>query len=162
MPYDPVVHHRRSIRLQGYDYAQEGAYYVTLCVHHHVSLFGHIVDYAMVVNDAGGMVESTWFNLPGRSPSISVDEFVVMPNYFYGIIFTVGAPFVGAQIKNNNRVGTRPAPTLGAIVGAFKSITTNEYIKNVKQHNWTPFPGRLWQRYYYERVIHNYKELLEI
>ena len=62
------------------------------------------------------------------------------------------------------RAGTRPAPTfaLGNIIGAFKSITTNEYITGVKNHNWKPFYKKLWQRNYYERIIRNDKELITI
>jgi len=59
------------------------------------------------------------------------------------------------------RTGTRPAPTgLGNIVGAFKSITTPEYIRGVKQHGWAPFPGKLWQRNYYEHIIRNENKYL--
>jgi hypothetical protein len=63
--------------------------------------------------------------------------------------------------ENDYRAGTRPAPTfmLGDIIGAFKSITTNEYIVGVKNHNWKPFNKKLWQRNYYERIIRNEMEL---
>lgn len=62
------------------------------------------------------------------------------------------------QIQKN-RAGTRPAPTIGDIVGAFKSITTNEYIDGVNGHKWPQFTGKIWQRDYYERVIRNESEL---
>ena len=69
----------------------------------------------------------------------------------------VGVPLVGIRkpvSDSPQRAGTRPAPTgLGDIVGAFKSITTQEYICGVKQHGWAPFPGKLWQRNYYEHII---------
>ena len=59
-----------------------------------------------------------------------------MPNHTHGIIATVGVPLVGTRKTVGNsskRAGTRPAPTgLGDIVGAFKSITTHEYIRGVK------------------------------
>ena len=58
------------------------------------------------------------------------------------------------------RAGTRPAPTsLGEIIGAFKSITTNEYIRNVKNNNWQSFDKCLWQRNYYEHVIRDEHDL---
>ena len=67
-------------------------------------------------------------------------------------------------VESPKRADTRPAPTQGLrnIVGAFKSITTNEYIRGVKQHGWTPFPGKIWQRNYYEHIVRNEKELIRI
>jgi REP element-mobilizing transposase RayT len=53
-------------------------------------------------------------------------------------------------------------PTLGDMVGAFKSITTNEYIKGVDKHNWPRFHKRMWQRNYYEHVIRDEADLIRI
>ena len=61
MPYNPEIHHRRSIRLPEYDYSQEGLYFVTICVHNRKLLFGKIIDDIMLLNDAGLMLEK-WFN----------------------------------------------------------------------------------------------------
>lgn len=111
-----------------------------------------------------------------RLKSCKVDvltEFIVMPNHIHGVIFIVGAPPVGARKSLGDsssradaiqRAGTRPAPTvvLGDVVGAFKSLSTNRYIRNVKQHGWAPFSGKLWQRNYYEHVVRNEKELNRI
>ena len=78
----------------------------------------------------------------------------------------VAAPLVGARSRVGSqiteRAGTRPAPTLGEIIGAFKSITTNKYIRWLKQNNWPPVRGKLWQRNYYERVIRDENELNRI
>ena len=52
--------------------------------------------------------------------------------------------------------------TVGRVIQAFKSLTTNAYIQGVKNHNWPPFPGKLWQRNYYERIIRNDEELHNI
>ncbi|MBI4317141.1 MAG: hypothetical protein HY675_01515 [Chloroflexi bacterium] len=51
---------------------------------------------------------------------------------------------------------------LGHVIEWFKTMTTNAYIRGVKQDGWTPFSGRLWQRNYYERVIRNEDELNHI
>jgi putative transposase len=48
------------------------------------------------------------------------------------------------------------------MVGAFKSLSTHEYIKNIKQNNWLPLPGKLWQRNYYEHIIRNEEAYLKI
>jgi len=154
-------HHRRSIRLKGYDYTQPGAYFVTICTQNHLFLFGDVVEGRMLLNDAGSMVQTVWEGLPRRFPNVQLDAYVVMPNHFHAIVIIVdvhppvGAPLVGAQ----KGAGTRPAPALGYIVGAFKSMTTNEYIRGVRQFRWTPFPARLWQRNYYEHIIRNEGEL---
>lgn len=86
MTYNPEVHHRRSIRLREFDYSSAGAYFVTLCVQGRECLFGGIVQDDMVLNEAGRKVEEAWRLLPGRFMSVTVDEFVVMPNHLHGII----------------------------------------------------------------------------
>ncbi|MCI0406633.1 MAG: transposase [candidate division Zixibacteria bacterium] len=133
------------------------------------------------MNPAGQMVQTVWEELPRRFPDIELDEFIIMPNHVHGIIVIVGAPLVGARGSgadgDKNRAGTRPAPTnarqqnttaatpkplLGEIVGAFKSITTHEYVNGITQDNWPPFPGRLWQRNYYEHIIRDEDSLNKI
>ncbi len=188
MAFAPDSHRRRSIRLRGYDYAGPGAYFVTLCVQGRECLFGAVRDGEMVPNEAGRMVEAVWRQLPMRFSHTALDVFVVMPNHFHGIL-TINAPvgaqpegaqpegaqpfrsstsLVGGgssektmhlQADNGQRAGTRPAPTVGDIIGAFKSLTTNAYIDAVRENAWPPFVGRLWQRNYYERVIRDEREL---
>jgi REP element-mobilizing transposase RayT len=172
MKYNPDIHKRRSIRLPQFDYSQKGIYFVTVCLQDRSCLFGQIVDDKMILNDAGKMVKSKWSGLSERFLNIELDNFIVMPNHFHVILFilenkqnkTVGASLVDAQNMNNmkNRAGTRPAPTLGDIIGAFKSITTIEYARNAVRNDWIPFRGKLWQRNYFERIIRNEKELIRI
>ena len=160
MTYDPDKHHRQSIRLKGYDYTQTGAYFVTICTQDRECLFGDVVDGEIRLNNVGQMVYRIWNDLSVKYPDIETDEFVVMPNHVHGIIvLPVGAPLVGAlssgmTIDNaKNRAGTRPAPTLGDIVGVFKSITTHQYTDGARQKDWPPFNKKLWQRNYYEHII---------
>ena len=84
-------HHRRSIRLDGYDYSQEGAYFLTICVQDRESLFGEVVDDAVKLNEAGQMVEKWWQELSHKFPQVEIDENVVMPNHFHGVLVIVGA-----------------------------------------------------------------------
>jgi len=70
MGYDPEKHHRRSIRLKEYDYAQPGAYFVTICTQNRECLYGEIVDGEMRLNDAGRMVRFWWGQLPEKSPPL--------------------------------------------------------------------------------------------
>ena len=156
MSYDPEIHHRRSIRLGGYDYSSAGAYFVSVVVQGRLCLFGRVVDGEMRLNGAGEMVRRVWDGMPERFPFIGSDEFVVMPNHVHGVIFfrqveaTEGVPA---------RAPTRGAPTFGEVVGAFKSVTTVEYGRGVREAGWQRYDGRLWQRNFYERVIRNEREL---
>jgi hypothetical protein len=102
MAYDPEKHHRRSIRLKGYDYTQPGAYFITICTHGRECLFGEIIDGEMHLNEAGQIVVQTWQDLPNHVPNVQLDAFVVMPNHVHGIIIIteraggVGTGSVGA------------------------------------------------------------------
>ncbi len=168
--YDPHKHHRRSIRLKGYDYSQAGAYFVTICTHHKVCFFGYIEKGEMVLNDAGNMVNAQWLALAGRFPNIQFGEYIAMPNHFHAILIIRNN--IG-QVQDNigqvqdlplrageqNEVGT--SAKLGDMIGAFKSITTSKYIKGVNNCAWLPFDQKLWQRNYYEHIIRNEKNLID-
>lgn len=146
---------RRSIRLKGYDYAQAGAYFVTLCTQGRSFLFGEIADNEMQANEAGAMVIEEWHALPTRYPGVHLDALVLMPNHLHAILFlapeeAAGAGLVPAPGSVTPEVGatTRVAPTLGDVVGAFKSITTVQYARGVDTRGWPAFSKRLWQRNY--------------
>jgi putative transposase len=89
MTYNPDIHHRRSIRLRGYDYSSAGAYFVTLCAQNRECLFGDIVDGVMVLNELGHVVLAEWERTPEIRKEIKLDVAVVMPNHFHGIICIV-------------------------------------------------------------------------
>ncbi|MBK8032201.1 MAG: transposase [Chloroflexi bacterium] len=127
---------RKSPRLPGYDYAREGAYFVTICQQNRACLFGDIADQELCLNPAGVMLRRWWERLPEKFPDAEIDHFVVMPNHFHGIVLLKGDQ-------------TR----LSDAVGWFKAMTTNAYIQNVKEQDWTPFEKRLWQRSYYDHII---------
>ena len=99
-PYNPDIHHRRSIRLPGYDYASEGLYFVTMCVQNRECLFGEIKNNEMVLNDAGHMVEKWYHKTQEKFPDIVCHEMAIMPNHFHCIWENVGlhgASAVGAD-----------------------------------------------------------------
>ena len=99
MKYSPHIHHRRSIRLKGYDYSQNGAYFVTICVQNRECLFGKIKNGEMILNDAGKMTEKYWKEIPGHFPNVILDAFVIMPNHTHGILIIdngVRVPLVGS------------------------------------------------------------------
>lgn len=164
---------RKSIWLKTYDYSSSGYYFVTICVKDRECLFGEIKNAEMRLNNYGGIVRDTWLKLPDRYTNVTLGQFVVMPNHFHGIIAImsdVGAPLAGAldsvemdhrvsRIRKSTRAGTRPAPTLGQIMGAYKSITTNEIMTHFTARNRTSFADHIWQRGYYDRIIRNENEL---
>lgn len=125
MTYDPDKHHRRSIRLKGYDYASPGAYFVTICTQHGECLFGEIVDGQVNLNEAGQMIQDTWEQLPKRFSIIDLDAYIVMPNHFYAIVIIRASREGKEALKDAEKSDNRPA--LGDIIGTFKSITTNKY-----------------------------------
>src|SRR5574341_2258341 len=157
MRYDREKHHRRSIRLSGYDYSQAGAYFVTICTQNRQCLFGEIVDEEMGLSDAGRIVQSVWVELPQHYVGVDIDGFVVMPNHIHGIIVLID-DVVGAGL--DVRAGLKPAPTarkrrgLPEIVRAFKTFSS----RHINQ--WRDTPGMpVWQRNYYEHVIRGEDQL---
>ncbi len=150
MTYDPELHHRRSIRLKDYDYAQSGAYYITIVVQDRRCLLGSIRDGKVDPTDAGCMVEHWWDELLQAFASVETDAYIVMPNHVHGIIVITEGQ------------GGHAGPPLPTIVGWFKTMTTNAYMRGVRKHGWEPFSGRFWQRGYYERIIRDEDELARI
>lgn len=172
MPYNPKKHHRKSIRLKGYDYSQAGLYFITICAQDRACLLGNIENGEMILNDPGRLVENECLKLPQRFHNIELHEFVVMPDHFHAILeITIsGATLVVDQNKTIAQNETVQPPilwqpqgiapiikpkTVGDMVGAFQSIVTVEYIRGVKQLGWQPFNGKLWQRNYWEHIIRN-------
>ncbi len=155
MPYDPEKHHRRSIRLQGYDYSQPGAYFVTICVRNRECLLGDMVDGAMVLNDYGKIVESEWLKTAVVRPNVELDEFIVMPNHFHGIIFIIDdGRGTARRAPTGEQFGKPSVGSLPTIVRSFKSAATNGI--NQLQESW----GSLfWQRGYHEHIIRSEGEL---
>ncbi len=173
MKYDPEIHNRKSIRLKGYDYSQMGLYFITVCCQNRECLFGNIDNGKMILNDAGEMVENEWLKLSQRFNNIKLHEFITMPNHFHGIINRRGEPCVRPIQTLEQTTGehegehegehkVRPYGTLNGTVGrviqAYKSITTVEYIRGVKNNEWQRFDGKLWQRNYWEHIICNENE----
>jgi putative transposase len=139
---------RKSLRLTGYNYAQSGAYFVTICTQRRACLFGAVIDGEMLLNEAGEMVKRTWEQIQSLQCNVEIDAFVVMPNHLHGIIELTASCDATA--------------VLGDIVGAFKSRVTVEYVRGVKGLSWPAFAGRLWQRNFYEHIIRDDHALLQV
>jgi len=151
-------HHRRSIRLQEYDYSQVGAYFITLCTQNKACLFGKIAEGAMHLNRIGLIVAEEWMRCAVIRQEIELDEWVVMPNHIHGIVIINHAMRTTSRspLQDAAKPGLVPK-SLGSLVGGFKAATT----KRINEIRHTPgIP--VWQRNYYEHVIRNEDELSSI
>jgi len=187
MNYNPEKHHRRSIRLKGYDYTQEGAYYFTICCDQRRCLLGEMKDGVMHLNLVGATVKAVWDSLPRHFPLIELDAFVVMPNHVHGIIVITDSPGNCNPNRNNNRIpnGRGEAFVPGCNNTAPESLSTNAspfpgyndtsaprgtqsgsieaILQNFKSvatrrvNRITRNSGTLWQRNYHEEIIRNEK-----
>jgi len=192
--------HRHSIRLPGYDYSGNGAYFITICIEDRACLLGSISDGIMRPTDAGRMVAAQWEDLPDRFSGLALDASVVMPNHFHGVLVLDECEWVGevgramtgdhkAQGEHNgqgeHKVRPYAAPpsrtgesrirpeshdhpngtsddSLGRIIQAFKSLTTNAYTCGVQTLGWPEYRGRLWQRNYYDHIVRDEADLSRI
>ena len=154
MKYDPDRHHRRSIRLKGYDYSQAGAYFVTICTQNRELLLGEIVNGTMRVNPFGEIANACWDDLPRHYPYVKLDTFVVMPNHVHAIIGLADDAIAGADF-NPAPAGTRHG--LAEIVRAFKTFSARR-INILRNTLGTP----VWQRNYYEHVVRDETDLNNI
>jgi|GEM_PF-488169 REP element-mobilizing transposase RayT len=169
--YDPEKHHRRSIRLKGYDYTRPGAYFVTMCTEKGKCLFGEISDEIMQLNKFGTMIHACWNNIPKHFAHIRLDACVVMPNHIHGILIITdanidrrGEAFSSPMKSCPGLVTENASPlhpitqsphgtssgSLGAIMQNFKSVSTRKINQLNKSSG-----AMLWQRNYYEHIVRN-------
>ncbi len=185
MVYNPEIHHRRSIRLKEFDYSKEGYYFLTICTQNREHVFGEIRNGEMVLNDAGRMVEKWYYELENKFSDIKCHDHIIMPNHIHFVIQNVGAnlcvrPSLDPDVRpcmeegeNNprgehnirdehNPRGEHIGSPLRKIIQWFKTMITNEYMRNVKNCGWSPFAGKLFQSNYYEHVIRDDRDLFNI
>ncbi len=158
---------RRSIRLQGYDYRENGAYFVTICTHRRAPLFGEIVGDEMQLNELGVLVQHSWEAIPKHFVNVELDAFVIMPNHVHAIVVLIDPD----NLHGDNAVGAThasplparfdksgpPSGSLGAVIGSFKSAAA----KAINEHRATP-GSTVWQRGYYDHIIRSDKSLTAI
>ena len=163
--YNPDIHHRRSIRLKGYNYSQAGLYFITLCVVDRTCMFGNVVEGKMQLNDIGQLVEQEWLNTINiRHDDVRLHNYIVMPNHFHAIIEirrgeshspqshspqSHSSQPHSSQTTNGGNINENklpqqmksPSKTIGAIVRGFKGAVSRQLGYSV------------WQRNYYEHII---------
>ena len=111
MKYNPELHHRHSIRLTGYDYSSQGAYFVTICVHDRSWLFGYVDEDVMRLSEFGTVIDTYLQRFSKRSQEVLCPSWVIMPNHIHCIIMITG----NLVIPQGSKSGS-----LGSIVGNFK------------------------------------------
>jgi putative transposase len=157
MEFDPTKHHRRSIRLRGYDYSQRGIYFVTICTNKKECFLGKVSNGAVVLEDAGWAVRKTWLSLPERFPGAVLDQFVVMPNHLHGVIAIIRQTPRGGKKGAASSAPTTVLPTLGEMMRAFKSVSAIE-INCILGRRGRP----VWQRNYFEHIVRDGRDLEKI
>ena len=145
MSYDPDRHHRHSTRLRGYDYAQVGAYFLTLCTEGHAQLFGRVANGAVALTEIGGIVTEEWERTPAVRPNVELDAFIVMPDHLHGIVVIIDRD--DQALVTTPTALRSPAQTVGAIVRGFKAAVVRRV------------GAPIWLRNYYEHIIRSDADL---
>lgn len=156
MKHDPEIHHRRSQRLAGYDYRQNGAYFVTLCTHARECLFGDVVDGTMELSPLGDIVLDGWLWTPVVRPDVSLDAYVIMPNHLHGIIVLHrhGQYLGDVDLRPGSPPAGPMSGSLGAIINQVKS-TSARRINRLRGLTGAP----VWQRDYHDHIVRNESDL---
>lgn len=145
---------RNSLRHSHHDYTRPGAYFITICAHKGISIFGRIVDAAVDLNPLGQIAHQAWLDLPSRHHHIDVDPFVIMPNHVHALIWIrVEGPTTGTA----REFGKAVAGSISTLVNAYKVAVTKTAI------NAGLIPGPpLWQGNFYDRIVRDERELANI
>jgi len=167
MKYNPNIHHRRSIRLKGYDYSQNGAYFITICVQNRECLFGDVVDdgrgtMMCALNEYGRIAHNELQKTSEIRKNVDMDCFIVMPNHIHAIIVINDGRGTVHRVPTCNRVpmcnrvptveqfGKPTSNSIPTIVRSYKSTVTKQ-INKLRDMPGIP----IWQRNYYEHIIRN-------
>src|SRR5262249_22744855 len=144
---------RRSIRIQGYDYAQAGGYFITICAHERRCMFGRIEGGEMRSNALGTVVEEEWDRSGQLRRTLSLDAFILMSHHLHGIVIITNS--VGSTGRSPGRAQGPARASLGSFVGSFKAAVT-------RRRTGASPDEPLWQRNYYEHIIRGERELEQI
>ncbi|MEQ8537268.1 MAG: transposase [Coleofasciculus sp. D1-CHI-01] len=178
MKYNPQKHHRRSIRLKGYDYTQTGAYFITVCTWQRQCLLGEVVNGEMQLSRYGEAVNFNWDILPKRYDGVQLDAFIIMPNHVHGIIFLHDSGWEGAGLDRlfpeTATLVVKPAPTKSTTSAKFNHQPSKIYGLPEIVRGFKTFSSRrinqlrsqsgisVWQRGYYEHIIRHEESLTAI
>jgi putative transposase len=152
---------RRSVRLPEFDYAKVGMYFVTICAFERRCIFGEICGNKTVLSPIGQIISACWIEIPQHFPHAKIETYVVMPNHLHGIV-TIHSKRVDAnpQAKTATAIESIGKPTPGSIptiIRSFKAAAS----KRARESEYAKVES-IWQRGYYEHVLRNTKEYVEI
>ncbi len=176
MKYDPNIHHRRSVRLRGYDYGKEGMYFITICTQNRVHFFGEVENGIMILNPFGEIAYRDWEKLPERWPHVELGAFQIMPNHMHGILLIHRPVSAVTNIETGTTIVVAPndvvapntvnspeypfskiqwatRPYLGQIIGAYKSTVSTACLNYHKQNQPGVWLDKIWQRGFDERLV---------
>jgi REP element-mobilizing transposase RayT len=147
MKYQPV---RKHPRLKGYDYSQNGAYYITFCVKNRHEMLGQIVecngnDAHILLSEYGKTVKKYIEQIEPHYNGVVVDKYVIMTNHVHMII-VINESDNDNKMRKNNGASWSPRPTnalIPNIMQAIKKLTNIEFGFN------------MWQTSYYDHIIRN-------
>ena len=154
-----IQKHRRTTRLQSYDYTRPGAYFVTVCTRNRKCFFGDITGEEMHPNEYGRIVQEQWKKTARIRSSVELDQFVIMPNHLHGIVILKESRCrdTARRVPTPEQFGKPVVGSLSTVIRSFKSAAT----KRINLVRRTP-GARVWQPRYYEHVIRNKKDLSSI
>jgi REP element-mobilizing transposase RayT len=160
----------QSSRLQGWDYSQNGAYFITICSHNREHLFGYIEAETMVLSAFGQIVKREWGKSFGIRLELFCDVFVIMPNHlqaivriendnlgFVGVVDTHGRAYLQPQQNQRTGVAYRRPKSISSFVAGFKSSVTKQ-INELRQTPKLP----VWQARFHDHIIRNDHEYQHI
>jgi len=152
-----------SARRPNWDYGSHGLYFVTICTKDRIRYFGEIMESAetqgiretqsivsLRMADIGKVAFDNWLKIPEYHPYIELDEFVVMPDHIHGILFINKPDKIEWQVS---KFGPQ-RNNLASIIRGYKS--------SVKQYATVNNIDFQWQPKYYDRVIRDEREYLNI
>ena len=178
MKYNPDIHHRQSIRLKDFDYSSEGAYFITICAEKQQCIFASAIrrgdpcghpnlydEHEIELTELGEICENTFYDIEVRY-NIFISKYVIMPNHIHFILIISNENTQSSNLSEmrrgddpcgcpesdeDTRATARVAPTVGSIVGGYKSLVANVWLKKCKENNISM--GKIWERNYYEHII---------
>lgn len=138
--------HRQSIRIPNFDYAQPGAYFITIVTFDRICLLGRVSDDKVILNPIGTMVDYEWKHLAHRFKHVELGPWIVMPNHVHGIINIIETPANNQETRES--FGSPVRGSIPTIIRSFKSTVTKRYQDIAEQQ-----PRPIWQRGYYDHII---------
>lgn len=142
-----------SARLKGYDYSQDGAYFVTICTKNRECHFGYIKNGQMQLSEIGKIACECWLQIPDHFPFVVLGEWVVMPNHVHGVVIIDKKYDIPSSQPYQNKFAPQ-SKNLASIIRGFKiGVTKNAHVI---------YPNFSWQPRFHDHIIRDKNELSHI